>query len=340
MAVVKALRFLLALGWALPTAVAAHHAVGAFFDTSAPMTIEGIVASVRWQNPHVLLTVESGSDVAGVQRWHVESGGPTLLRRLGVTADIAAVGDRVSVSGYPSRVDPREMIGVSIELADGRSLPMFPTLAARFGLQPQYGAHITEEAAAADSRSARGIFRVWTYGRTSDRPVVEPAYTPQALAGQARYDPLVDDPALRCIAAGMPLVMDNPFPIEFTDRGDEILLELELWDIQRTIHMTDSANGGNRRGTPLGFSAGRWEGNTLEVTTTDMDWAIFDDAGTPQSRQVQSVERFTLSDDGQRLDYEVLIADPETLLEPLVLRWHWDWVPGEALQAYGCTLME
>ena len=331
---------LLVLASALPVAVRAHHAVGAFFDTSAPMALDGIVTAMEWQNPHVLLTIESGTDGGEPQVWHVESGGPTLLRRLGVTADIAAVGDRVSISGYPSRVDPREMIGVGIELADGRTLPMFPTLAARFGLQPQFGVHITEEAAEADSRSASGIFRVWTYGRTSDRPVVAPAYTPQALAGQARYDPLVDDPALRCIAAGMPLVMDNPFPIEFTDRGDEILLALELWDIGRTIHMTDSADGTGHRWTPLGFSTGRWEGNTLEVATADIDWAIFDDAGTPQSGQVRSFERFTLSDDERRLDYEVTITDPETLLEPLMLRWHWDWVPGEALQDYGCTLAE
>lgn len=331
---------LLVLASALPVALRAHHAVGAFFDTSAPMTLDGIVTAMEWQNPHVLLTVESGTDGGEPQVWHVESGGPTLLRRLGVTADIAAVGDRVSISGYPSRVDPREMIGVGIELADGRTLPLFPTLAARFGLQPQFGVHITEESAEADSRSASGIFRVWTYGRTSDRPVVAPAYTPQALAGQARYDPLVDDPALRCIAAGMPLVMDNPFPIEFTDRGDEILLALELWDIGRTIHMTDSADGTGHRGTPLGFSTGRWEGNTLEVATADIDWAIFDDAGTPQSGQVRSFERFTLSDDERRLDYEVTITDPETLLEPLMLRWHWDWVPGEALQHYGCTLEE
>ena len=340
MAFMKSPCLLLILASTLPMAVRAHHAVGAFFDTSVPMTIDGVVTSMRWQNPHVMLTIESDTAGAGPELWRVESGGPTLLRRLGVTDDITSVGDRVSISGYPSRVDPRKMIGVRIELADGRALPMFPTLAARFGLQPQYGVHITEDAAEADSRSARGIFRVWTYGRTSDRPVVEPAYTPQALAGQAQYDPLVDDPALRCIAAGMPLVMDNPFPIEFTDRGEEILLELELWDIRRTIHMTDSAGGSDHRGTPLGFSTGRWEGNALEVSTTDIDWAIFDDAGTPQSRRVQSVERFTLGDDGHRLDYEVLITDPETLQEPLVLRWHWDWVPGEALQAYGCTLVE
>ena len=340
MAAVKALCFLLVLGWLLPMATRAHHAVGAFFDTAEPMTIEGVLTSMRWQNPHVLLTIESDAGGAGSELWHVESGGPTLLRRLGVTAGIAAVGDRVSISGYPSRVHPQEMIGVSIDLPDGRSLPMFPTLAARFGHQPQFGAHITEEAAEAGTREAQGIFRVWTYGRTSDRPVVEPAYTPQALAGQAQYDPLVDDPALRCIAAGMPLVMDNPFPIEFSDHGDEILLEMELWDIDRTIRMTDAGNGGDQPGTPLGFSTGRWEGNSLVVTTTDIDWGYFDDAGTPQSRQIQSVERFTLSEDESRLDYEVVIIDSETLLEPLVLRWHWDWVPGEALQAYGCTLVE
>ena len=340
MAAVKALCFLLVLGWLLPMATRAHHAVGAFFDTAEPMTIEGVLTSMRWQNPHVLLTIESDAGGAGSELWHVESGGPTLLRRLGVTAGIAAVGDRVSISGYPSRVHPQEMIGVSIDLPGGRSLPMFPTLAARFGHQPQFGVHITEEAAEAGTREAQGIFRVWTYGRTSDRPVVEPAYTPQALAGQAQYDPLVDDPSLRCIAAGMPLVMDNPFPIEFRDHGNEILLELELWDIDRTIRMTDAGNGGDQPGTPLGFSTGRWEGNSLVVTTTDIDWGYFDDAGTPQSRQIQSVERFTLSEDESRLDYEVVIIDSETLLEPLVLRWHWDWVPGEALQAYGCTLVE
>ncbi len=334
----KRLRYPLILVWLLPVAGQAHHSVGAFFDIDEPMTIQGVLTSMRWQNPHVLLTVGVDDADGGTELWNVESGGPTLLRRLGVNADIAVVGDRVAISGYPSRVHAREMIGVSIDLPDGRSLPMFPTLAARFGHQPSYGVHITDEAVDSGTRAAQGIFRVWTYGRTSDRPVVEPAYTQQALTGQSRYDPLIDDPALRCIPAGMPLVMDNPFPIEFTDHGNEILLQLELWDIERTIHLADSAPATGQTGTPLGYSTGRWEGNSLVVTTTDIDWPYFDDAGTPQSPLISSVERFTLSDDERRLDYEVVITDPETLLEPLVLSWHWDWVPGEALQAYGCTL--
>ena len=69
---VKSAGLLLVLASMLPMAVRAHHAVGAFFDTSVPMTINGVVTSMQWQNPHVLLTIESDSDGAGPQRWRVE----------------------------------------------------------------------------------------------------------------------------------------------------------------------------------------------------------------------------------------------------------------------------
>ena len=329
-----------ALGLAVCGPVMAHHSVGAFFDTSAPMVIEGTVTAASWRNPHALLTVERDGGNGVVETWHVESGGPTLLRRVGVNPDIVDPGDFVRISGYPSKIDHREMLGAAIELSDGRSLPMFPTLAARFGIQVRSGVHITGQAAEAGERAASGIYRVWTYGRVSDRPVADAVYTPRALARQQEYDPLVDDPALRCEAQGMPLIMDNPFPIRFSDHGDTIVLELEIWDIVRTIQLTDGASAEAHRGTPLGYSRGRWEGDTLIVATSDIDSLYIDDAGTPQSDLVEVVERFTLSEDQRRLDYEAAVTDPETLLEPMALAWHWDWVPGEALQSYGCTLPE
>ena len=318
--------------------VTAHHSVGAFFDTSAPMAIEGTVRAASWRNPHAQLTIERDAGNGEIETWQVESGGPTLLRRVGVTADIVDPGDYVRISGYPSRVDGREMLGAAIELPDGRTVPMFPTLAARFGVQVQSGAHITGDAAQQSERAANGIFRVWTYGRVSDRPVAEAAYTTQAIARQRDYDPLVDDPALRCEPQGMPLIMDNPFPIQFTDQGDRIILELEIWDIVRTIHMTDAESAEAHLGTPLGYSMGYWDGDRLVVFTSDIDALYIDDAGTPQGDRVEVVERFSLSEDERRLDYEAVVTDPETLLEPIVLAWHWEWVPGEALQSYGCTL--
>jgi len=332
-----------------PFGVSAHHSVGAFFDLSSPITIDGKITSMRWRNPHVLMTIEQSSPDGGVQSWQVTSGGPGLLQRYGVTKEIAALGDRVSVSGFPTRSGSQEMLGVTISVADGSKLPMFPSpLVKRFGLDLNPGVHITEAAAAEGAMAARSIFRVWTYGRTMDRPVVDPSFTSQALAGQELYNPLEDDPALRCEAQGMPILMDNPFPMEFTDQGEKIILELEVWDIERTIYMKASMdanmagdqNAEAHRGTPLGYSVGHWEDSTLVVSTSDVDWAYFDDFGTPQSELIESVERFTLSEDESRLDYEVTITDPETLLEPLVVSWHWKWVPGEALGPYNCTLVE
>jgi len=329
--------------------ISAHHSVGAFFDLSAPVEIEGKVLSYRWKNPHVSMVIEQTTADGSVETWRVTSGGPTLLRRFGVTDGIVAIGDTVSMSGFPSRVDKQEMLGVSIMLADDRSIPMFPSpLAMQFGHKLKSGSHITAEAAVEDAQSAQGIFRVWSYGRTMNRPVIEPVFTPKALAGQALYDPLVDDPALHCIPQGMPNRMDSPFPIEFTDRGDQIILGFEAWDIElgqqvkRVIHMAGDQDAEAHRGTPLGYSVGHWEDNMLVVTTSGIDWDIFDDLGTPQSDLITTVERFTLSEVEDRLDYEIVVTDPETLLEPLVIAWHWNWVPGESLEVmpYECPVVE
>jgi hypothetical protein len=71
---------------------------------------------------------------------------------------------------------------------------------------------------------------------------------------------------------------------------------------------------------------------------TDIDWRYFDDDGTPQSAEMEVVERFSLSDDETRLDYEVVMTDPQTLTEQAARYGHWVWVPGEELQACNCTL--
>ena len=76
------------------------------------------------------------------------------------------------------------------------------------------------------------------------------------------------------------------------------------------------------------------------VSTNRMNWPYFDSEGTPQSHTIELVERFTLSEDETRLDYESVVTDPETLVKPMELSWHWNWVPGEDIQAYNCTLPE
>ena len=63
-----------------------------------------------------------------------------------------------------------------------------------------------------------------------------------------------------------------------------------------------------------------------------------DGSGTPITAAAEYEERFTVSDDGKRLDSTVLITDPATFTEPVLLDRFWLWVPGRQVEQYNCTV--
>ena len=106
-------------------------------------------------------------------------------------------------------------------------------------------------------------------------------------------------------------------PIELVDEGERILLRSRYFDTVRTIHMGQSA--GEVTGvaaSPLGYSVGRWDGRTLVVETTRINYPRFDTSGTPQSDQVRIRETFAISEDQSRLDYHMTLTDPATFTGP------------------------
>ena len=111
--------------------------------------------------------------------------------------------------------------------------------------------------------------------------------------------------------------MDNPYPIDFTDNGDTIVMRLEEWDGVRTVFTWNAdASAADQPRSHMGFSVGRWEGSTLVVTTTDVDYPFFDDVGSPQSPDAVIVERFTLSENDTRLDWQATVTDPVNFTAP------------------------
>ena len=137
----------------------------------------------------------------------------------------------------------------------------------------------------------------------------------------------------------MPALMDNPFPMAMSEDNGDVLITMEQWDVVRRVHMNDDGNAADRTATPYGYSTGRWEDdNTLVVTTTRINWPYFDDIGTPQSERLELVERYTLSDDEERLDYLLTVTDPEMLTEPVTFDGYWVWVPGEQIKSYDCAV--
>lgn len=307
----------------------AHHAAIGLYDRNNVGDIDGELISVFWRNPHVLLEVSRTGDDGNEETWEIAFGGLNSFERRGITRDQLTIGDRVRVSGSLGRDGRTIMFANSLTFPNGEELAL-QELHARYGIT---------EAAMADARNAsvelrEDIFRVWLPYSRPDTGAGNTEYplTEAGRAAQAAWDP-ADDPALRCIPHGLPTAMDNPFPVEFVDQDDTVLMRLEEWDGVRTIFL-DEANDGAPIQPYMGVSVGRFEGKTLFVETTDIAWRYVDNIGTPQSEDVVIVETFRLNDDGTRLSWEARITDSVNFTEPVVMAAEWIWLPDQELKPF------
>lgn len=327
---------LLILALAAPGPLLAHHAVGVAYDTENLGTVEGTVVDVFWRNPHVVVSIDRTLENGEREIWEAESGSTNSLERLGIGRDIVQIGDRVALMGALSRRGLTTMAAYTMTLADGTEIPLWPQRAARLG-RDVTPVPFAEAAREQSSQQAEGIFRIWSRISVTGFQSTLP-FTEAAVAARADFDPLADDPALLCIPPGMPGMMNNPYPIEFVDQGDRILLRLEEWDGERLIHLSADSSADDQPPSHVGFSTGRWAGNTLVVTTTRINESFFDDVGTPQSEDVEVVERFELNETADRLDYMAVVTDPGTFTEPATLVGAWHWNPGEEIKPFQCAL--
>jgi len=321
--------------------VFAHHGTAFYYDIDNLATIEGEILAVSWRNPHVMFEIERSFDDGTTEIWEIESSSRNGLQRVGIEADVVAVGDHVRLTGALSRTGLPAMAAFLMTLDDGTEVPIWPQRARQLGREVQR-APVSNAVAEASRREARGIFRVWSRPGMQGQLLAllegELPYTAAARAAQKAWNPLSDDPVLQCTPRGMPSIMNNPLPIEFIDQNGTILLRLEEWDGVRTIHMTSDASTESRSATRFGYSTGHWEDNTLTVTTTAVSDPYFDDHGTPQGEQASVVERFTLSEDETRLDYEAIHTDPLIFTGPGRLVGYWNWVPGEEVKPFDCAV--
>ncbi len=319
------------ISWAVPAP--AHHSHAEF--SSERQVVTGELLSVAWRNPHPAMTLRVSNDGANTI-WQVQVlGNVNGLRRDGVTGEIFSVGERISITGQPSRRRAGLLLATRVVFADGREALLGPDESTG---QAIYLGRVNGTASD-PAEEPDGIFRVWVVAerfRNPDLPL-----TPEARAAKDAWDSVTDDPQRGCEPLGMPGAMMSPHPIQFVDRGADIEVRLEEWDAVRTIHMDGATTSTAGPATRLGYSIGRWENATLVVTTTGIDYPFMDEHGTPQTAAVEVVERFTLSRDGHHLDWEATVTDPGTMTEPVVaFTTRWDWVPGEALQPYDCAVMD
>lgn len=332
-------------GVALSAAASAHHSTNLYFDRDNVVEIAGTLAQVEWRNPHTLLIVETIGEDGRKTLWQVESRAATQLIRAGLTSDAFRVGDSTRIAGFRGLRDPTSIFLTNILLTDGRELVVDHFAEPRWSESLVGSTTGFYQAARMEDvpTTSVGLFRVWGSdaadrgGDNEGRTLWNDSYplTDNARTAQASWDPVSENPYIHC-RSGMPAIMDQPYPLEFVSEGDDILLFLEEQDTVRRIHMANDANADNAPDSPFGYSTGRWEGDTLVVSTINIDWPWFDQAGVPQTDALRLVERFAPSIGGSVLRYQVTAIDPAVFTEPVILERRWIWVESEERIPYNC----
>jgi len=324
-------------------AACAHHGVAVAFIPDQTVEIDGVVRSVAWRNPHVSYTVDVTDDAGRTVTWSIESGGIAELRLRGLDRGFIEPGDRVRVSGLPSRRGGPEMFGTNLLLEDGSEV-LFDVFSTPRLSEEVLTEEIDATAVARARQEADGLFRVWStvLGDPDSFPwLARGAALPLTESAQRaadNWDASTDPRVVSCVKA-MPLIMGAPTFMEFSRDGDDILLRIEEFDTRRTIHMTQSAPPADAPYSLLGYSVGRREGNRLVVETTKVEATIFGN-GIPLSRQLHILESFEPSESGNRLDITTTITDPEALTTPLTLSRYLAWEPGVEIAQYNCEAYE
>ena len=85
-------------------ALVAHHSYSATYETTKSITLDGAIVQFVYRNPHSFVHIDAPDASGASQRWAVEWAGTTQLAQAGVKRDSLKVGDKVVISGRPSRV--------------------------------------------------------------------------------------------------------------------------------------------------------------------------------------------------------------------------------------------
>jgi hypothetical protein len=145
-------------------------------------------------------------------------------------------------------------------------------------------------------------------------------YQPWAKAKQRENfkKRFTEDPEAKCYLPGVPRATYMPHPFQIVETPQYTVIAYAYDNAVRTIHM-DRAKPNPvdvAVDTWMGYSSGRWEGQTLVVQASNFnDETWFDRAGNFHSDALKVVERYTLVD-ADHLNYQATIEDAKVFTRP------------------------
>jgi hypothetical protein len=147
-------------------------------------------------------------------------------------------------------------------------------------------------------------------------------YLPEALAqrDENRAGWPKNDPEAACYLPGIPRATYMPYPFQIVQGDGDIMFIYAFANANRAVHMKDIRTLDE---VPadfwMGWSNGRWDGDTLVVEVIANDARTWlDRSGNHHSNQMTVTERYTLLDPN-RIQYQATIEDPQVFSRPWTL---------------------
>lgn len=337
----------------------AHHSSAPHFDNTIDLSLDGVVTDWKMVNPHGYIYFDVTTNGETVN-WRCETTSGSSLRRQGFSDETFAIGTKVTIKGNPARREANHCYASSFVFPDGNEI-------ARYGVVE--GA-TSEVVAVADTprektlangqpnisgywvRAARGAPPARPAGGQEARGGARGAggqagggrggaaydLTEAALATQAKYEQIYDDPSVHCDIGNIFFGWGHDSHVNaITQEDDKVIMQYGYMDYVRTIHLGMNEHPANIEPSRGGHSIGSWEGDTLVVDTIGFTSGVLHPLnGTPHSDQMHTVEKISYDAESKSLKRDYLITDPLYLNKPYSGSDSQN-ISAQAYEPYNCT---
>jgi hypothetical protein len=171
------------------------------------------------------------------------------------------------------------------------------------------------------------------------RPEDVPFQPEAAQAFKRHLETVTNDqaPTTRCLPAGVPMGDLLPLPRRVIHTPSLLAILYEGINPQRLIYTDGRKLPVDPQPAWLGYSVGRWAGDTLVVESSgfsDRSW--LDGIGHPRSEATRITERIRRRDFGH-MEIDVTIDDPRSYTRPFSIRYTQTLTPDTDILEYICT---
>jgi hypothetical protein len=145
-----------------------------------------------------------------------------------------------------------------------------------------------------------------------------------------------DDPPARCMPQGVPRINAAPSPWKIIQTPGLVAILYETFNFWRQVFLDGRELGEDFTPTWFGYSAGKWEGDTLVVDTKGFNGkAWIDQAGRPTTEALHVTERFLRKDFGH-MEVQITIDDPKAYTKPWTVTEKFNLVTNSDLLEFIC----